>query len=82
MKKFSRDTMKSIVSCAIREFMHDTESPDYVCFFWKGYLVQAFFERSPSRCAFYLSEFTVTYTRCVIKYLVDIDFDRSIAWCE
>lgn len=82
MKKFGRDTIQCIVDRAIQEFMNDLEAPDFVVFFWKGHFVEALFEWSPSRCAFYLSKFTVVYTRCVMSYNVDEDFDQSIAWCE
>ena len=82
MKKFGRDTIQCIVDRAIMEFMNDIESPEFVSFLWKGHHVEAFFEWDSSCCSFFLSDFIVVYNRCVMKYVVDEDFDRSIAWCE
>lgn len=81
MKKFGQTTTQAIVERAIKEFMDDLSAPDFVSFFWKGHYVEATFDWSYSRGAFYLSTFSVVYSRCVMQYNVDVDYDRRIAWC-
>ncbi len=82
MKKFGQATIERIVKRAIKEFKEDLDAPDFLYFFWKGHYVEAVFAWSPSCRAFYLLSFSVVYSRCVMTYTVDVDFDCSIAWCE
>lgn len=82
MKKFCSKSIESIVKCAIDLFINDLDAPDFVCFFWKGHYVKASFEWSPLRCAYFLSDFIVVYSRCIMRYKVNEDFALSIALCE
>ena len=81
MKKFGRTTVNRVLQCAIKEFIDDTSAPDFVSFWFNGHLVNAEFEWSHARCAWFVSRFTVTYKRCVLSYSLGDDFDLASAWC-
>lgn len=82
MKKMGRESIQSIIKRACKEFLEDISAPDFVMFNYKGHTVRAYFEWSRSRRCWYLKSFDVLYSRCIMKYFVNNDFDLSSAWCE
>ena len=82
MKKFSRATIQSVLDRAIREFMDDESAPYTVNFIFKGHFVEAKFCWSPTRLCYYVSQFSVVYSRCVMLYFVRNDYDISSALCR
>ncbi len=81
MRKFGRATIQSIIVRALQEFMNDESAPDFVTFTFRGHIVNAQFEWSPLRCAYYLSNFDVVYSRSVMRYNVNEDYDICFAFC-
>lgn len=81
MRRFSRATIQTIVKRACKEFLEDGSAPDFVSFLYKGHYVKAVFEWAPLRGSWYLYYFDVVYSRSVMRYTVDEDFDICSAWC-
>ena len=79
MKKFGRKTIQAIVDRAIEEFVNDASAPELVGFLYNGHYVSASIEWSNARCCFYVYDFLVVYSRCVMRYTVGDDFDLSSA---
>lgn len=81
MRKLGREAIQAIIKRACKEFLDDASAPDFVTFPYKGHFVNAVFEWSNSRCAWYLSYFDVIYSRAVMRYTVNEDYDICFAWC-
>ena len=79
MKKFGRKTIQAIVDRAIEEFVNDESAPDLVEFLYNGHYVSATIDWSNARSCFYVYDFLVVYSRCVMRYKVREDFDLSSA---
>lgn len=81
MRRFGRQSIKSIIDRACKEFLENDSAPDFTSFFYKGHYVEAFFEWSTLRCCWYLEHFDIVYSRCVMRYEVGVDYDLCSAWC-
>lgn len=81
MRKFGHDSIQSIIKLACKQFFEEDSAPDFVSFFYKGHYVEAEFEWSYARRAWYLNKFDVFYTNSVMRYFVGRDFDLVSAWC-
>lgn len=82
MKKFSRATIQSVLDRAIRIFMDDASVPSTVTFFFKGHYVEAHIRWCSCRRCYYVSQFSVVYSRCVMLYFVRNDYDIFSAICR
>ena len=81
MRKLGREAILTIINRACKEFLEDDSAPYFVSFLYKGHYVYAVFEWSNSRCAWYLYYFDIVYSRSVMRYTVNEDYDLSFAWC-
>lgn len=81
MKKFGRKTIQSIVDRAIEEFVNDESAPELVGFFYNGHYVSVTIDWSYERSCFYVYDFLVVYSNCVMRYKVNEDFDFNLALC-
>lgn len=81
MRKLGRAAIQSIIERAVHEFLNDDSAPELVSFSWKGHYVEATFEWSNLRSAFYVSSFCVVYSRSVMIYKVNEDYNICFAWC-
>ncbi len=81
MRKFSQKTIQAIVDRAIYEFLNDASAPEAVDFFYKGHYVSAAIDWSHEMSCFYVFDFLVGYSRCVMRYKVNEDYDLDSASC-
>lgn len=81
MRKLGHEAIQSVIKRACKEFLEDNSAPEFVSFLYKGHYVEAEFEWSSSRCLWYVSRFCVVYSRCVMHYNVNEDYDFSFACC-
>ncbi len=81
MRKLGREAIQTLIKRACKEFLEDDSAPDFVSFLYKGHYVNAVFEWSSLRSAWYLSYFDIVYSRSVVRYNVNEDYDLCFAWC-
>ena len=81
MRKLNSTSIQTVLNLACVEFKNDVSAPAFVGFFYKGHYVSATIDWSYERSCFYVYDFLVVYSNCVMRYKVNVDFDFDSACC-
>ncbi len=81
MRKMSSTSIHNIIKRACVEFKNDDSAPELVGFFYKGHYVSATIDWSYAKTCYYVFDFLVVYSNCVMRYKVNVDYDFDSACC-
>ena len=82
MRKLGSASIQSILKLACTVFLKDDSSPYFVSLSYKGHKVIVFFSWSKSKQLWYVPNFKVVYSNCVMEYFAGIDYNMCSGFCR
>lgn len=79
MRKLGNEAIHSIIKRAFKEFLKDSSAPERVSFLYRDHRVEAKFLWSHAKRTWYVSSFSVVYSRSIMLYFVGNDYDLDSA---
>lgn len=82
MKKLGRASILDVLNRAKSEFIADSDAIDAVKFVYRDHIVIAFVDPLPDYSGWVVWRFQIVYSRCVMDYFLDTDYDYTDAFFE